>query len=438
MFYSLLHTIVLSGTSLDPPIVLSCNTSCDVTFTFPIGTEVTGLASHLSGLDLLVYGNQIWYSSLSSPTYYKLTDLASGERAVSLATAAQRTAYAVLTDAGTVYYGRMGVRDSVVIPSPLSQLQGPKISNILFDAQGHLFSIHMDTPITLATFPIGMYLNSAGTLRSFTDPSVLHKTQLLVSATVSSSDYAYPSCPLSLQMEGTTAVFRQMKSGCSFETKLENRVLDLASGGSVMLRKVINNTLVMGTITSSLVPLTLSTSLANASLSFYTSNDGSCAVSVVADHSSFTSSDVMSTITYRLDSVYLSTFVDSTRMQGTSLSCLGGVNDQIARATNSSRLVILTGAGIFTYPDGPTPDGLGWIVPGGEWNMYDVSSPAKYRITARCPYRTLTFNSSSVCPPSSTLRFFTPSRSPFAALSPRSSYISRMQRSQCYIWMLVT
>jgi hypothetical protein len=387
--------MILSGTSSDPPIALSCNSSCDVTFTFPIETELVGLAAHLSGFDLLAYGNQIWYSSLSTPTFYKLADFASGELSVSIATAAQRTAYAVLTDAGNVYYGRVAVQDSLIIPSPFSQLQGPTVSNILFDAEGYLFTLYTDTPSTLAsaTFPIGLYLNSAGDLRNFTDPSVLHKTQLLVSGTVSSSDYAYPSCPLALQMEGSTVVFRQMQSGCSFESKIESRVLELANGGSVTLQKVINGTLVMGLITDSLVPL--SSSLANGSLSFYASNDGSCSVSIVADSPGLASTDVGRTIVYRLDSVYLTTFVDSTDMKGISLSCLGGNTAEIAQATNSSRRVILTGAGIFTYPDGPTADGLGWIVPGGEWSMYDVSSSTQYRIIAQCPYRTVTFSNTS-------------------------------------------
>lgn len=395
--FSRLHVIVLSGTASDPPITLSCNTTCDVTFTFPIETELVGLGAHMSGFDLLTFGNQVWYSSLNAPIFYKLADMATGELATTIATAAQHTAYAVLTNKGAVYYGRTAVHDSVVVPSTLSYLQGPAVSNIHFDAEGHLFSIYLDTPTNLpsATFPIGLYENNAGDLRNFTDPTVLHKSQLLVSGTISSSDYAYSSCPLALLIEDETVVFRQMQSGCSFDSKIANRVLDMTSGGSVTLQSVINGTLVVGTITDPILALILPSSLANASLALYASNDGSCTVSVVSSYAGFASTDANRTITYRLDSVYLSAFVDSTHMNGLSLSCLTGFDTELAQATNSSRRVILTGAGIFTYADGPTPDGLGWLVPGGQWNMYDISSPTQYRITAQCLYDSLTFSNTS-------------------------------------------
>jgi hypothetical protein len=402
-----LHTIILAGTSSDPPVALSCNSSyCDIAYTFPIGTVLNGIVEHPLGYDILLYGDSVWYSSQGTDTFYKLVDLASGELAVSLVTSVQHAAYAILTSDDTLYYGRVAVPDLVAIPSPLSLAQGPFVSNILFDALGYLYSFYIDTPGSLAnaTFPIGLYANSNGELRSYSDSSVLHTTQLLVSGTVSSSDYSSPSsCPLALQTQGTIAVFTQMKSGCTFDSRIENRVLELASGGDVQLLQVnANGTFVVGTITDTLVPLTLSTPLANSSISIYGINDGACGVYVVADYAGFASTDVGRSIIYRLDTIFLTAFTDTMHMNGTSLACTQGFDSELALATSTARDIILNGAGIFTFPDGPTADGTGWYVPVGDWIMYDVSTPQQYRIVAQCSYTALTYSLdgvTSVIPP---------------------------------------
>lgn len=346
---------------------------------------------HQSGYDLLVVGDSVWYSILGTTSFYKLTDLnPPGTLAVSVVTSDHHTGYALLSDSNHVIYGRIAVRDTVVVPSPLSQTSGPIVSNILFNSLGELFSVYIDTPSnpsSSSSFPIGLYQNSAGELRNISDSSVLHKTHLMVSGTVSSSDYSLSSsCPLSLLIQGDQAHIRSMATGCTLDNHVEHRVLHLTSGGSILLyTPTSNNTLVPGLVVDSLIPLTPSSSLSNSSFSFYPVA-GSCSVSVVSSNPGLTSGDIGKTVVYRLDSVFLTSFTDSTHMMGTSLSCLSGFQSELSQYTSSSQSVILDGAGLFPFPDGPTSDGLGWLVPFDDWSIYDLSSPSQYRIVAECSY----------------------------------------------------
>lgn len=389
---------MLSGSATEPPIVLSCAIfTCDISFTFPSGTILSTITTHHSGYDLLVVGDSVWYSILGTTSFYKLADLGSGILAQSVVTSDHHTAYALLSNTNQIFYGRVAVRDLLEIPSPLSMVSGSIVSNILFDSLGQLFTLYLDTPTTLSSFPIGLYLNSAGELRSFSDSTILHKTELLVSGTVSSSDYALSSsCPLSLMILGDDVLIRSMQSGCTLKTHIEYRSLTLVNGGSILLLDIVNGTTVSGQITDPLISLTLSSSLGNSSLEFYAVSGG-CSVSVTSSSAGFSNGDIGKTIVYRLDSVFLTTFTDSTHMTGTSLSCLSGTSD-LSQFSSSSRDVILTGAGIFPFPDGPTPDGLGWQVPSGDWDLYDLSSSSQYSIVADCSYSYLGFSQGSeVC-----------------------------------------
>ncbi len=369
--------------------------TCDISFTFPTGTYLTGLTEHRLGNDILAFGDSIWFSPLDTGIFYKLADLESGEHAVMLTSTAVRTSYAVLTNLHKVYYGRIGIRDYVTVPSQLLT-SGEFIGTILFDGEGRLFALKLDTPSSISSsqFPVGIYLNEEGTFRDFADPSVLHKTQLPVSGYVSSSDYTM-ACPLSLQIQGTTVVVGIMDASCSFDFRVENRVLELESGGTVLLGNVLNSfTRAAGTVLTPLSSLSLAgRALADASITLGTSfpsYGGSCTVDVYSDHGGFESDDVGRTLVYRLDSIFLTTYVDPSHVSGLSLACNDKESDILSQATTSSIDVILYGGDLFSYEDGPNSSS-GWLIPSGAWYLYDLSGPSQYHIISRCQFTALSF-----------------------------------------------
>lgn len=380
------HLLLVSNTTAT--YTMACNnnsTSCSVGFTFPPGTYLTGMVWHSLGSDILVYGDGIWHCVAGSQVFNLLSSLA-GETVTTLTSSNDDLGYAVLTNKNNVYYGKLPAADVIWIPT----IEYSAPSSITFDDSGKLYMIVVDFSAAIACEDLSCSSGTQG----------MKRILLSVPAFISSSDYSV-ACPIApmFRNDGSVAFYAMGTDACSFNSSTVGRTLKYDTGGSAVLYSSQGDQLVLGVIQDSFQfsPTTYPVMLQL--------QDAHPTPSIQIISGNWTTSVVGLTLTFRLGSIFISTFVNSTCVVGELVGCADNTvlcADWVALLSGlpveyASADLLLNGIpGVKVYADSlQTIDNEHyWYIPAGEWSLYDFSSD-KYTIAATCPYYSLSMDTST-------------------------------------------